>query len=410
MTLSPAQLRAELDDHKVHLATLSRMARDDGRDLNRTELDTIDRIRIRSNEIAGLISHPDEHAERGRAIDANAAVNRSLGFGRDVSEPVARNSLEHTVGTYAFETGRMMLGRIGNQRFRQYADGELGRVVAHGVAADGTAPVTIEGDIVSFIDGSRPAVNASRQLPMPDNHAPTFKRPRISQHTTVAGQASEGDVLSSQRLQNTGDTITKLTRGGVLSLSEQEIDFTTPEMLGLALVDLADSYAIDTDNVLCDAIEAAFTASVQTVVSNTATAAVFTTAVATSAAAVYASSKSMPDTLFVAPDRWAYLAGLTDTTGRVAFPITGALNAPGTNVNGVGSFSGMNVLGLRVVVDANLTAGVWGTAVSKYVEWYELNKGILQIQVPSTLELQVAIRGYVAASVYTQGVNALETS
>lgn len=321
------------------------------------------------------------------------------------------------LGDFALTLGRARMGKItpdeANEtlgRFGWEIDETLQRAVAHGVAADGTAPVTIEGDLIKFVDANRYAVNASRRLPMPDNKAPTFKRPRVTQRTTAGKQVTEGDVLSSQRMQLTGDTVTKETHGGVLSLSEQEIDWTEPAMLGLAIQDLAESYAIDTDNALCDAIEAALTASVQTVVSLTAASDVFIAALAKSAVAVFGTSKKLADTLFCSIDRWGYLAGLCDSAGRPIFPMVGPNNAAGSNTSGIATFTGFNIMGLDLVVDPNFTANVWGTAVSSLVESYEQNKGLLSIAAPSTLEVQYAYRGYFAANVYTQGVNALETS
>jgi hypothetical protein len=198
----------------------------------------------------------------------------------------------------------------------------------------------------------------------------------------------------------------------VLSLSEQEIDWTDPAMLGLSIEDLAQQYAIDTDTVLTAAIEAAVTEGTETTLSLTATLAQTVAAIAASAGVVYGTAKRMADVIYVAVDRWTFLAGLTDTTGRPAFPIAGAgpLNAAGINVDGVARFTGMNVLGLDVVVDPNFSANVFITAASSLVEFYEQNKGLLTINVPSTLEVQYAYRGYVAANVYSQALNGIEAS
>ena len=312
-------------------------------------------------------------------------------------------------GEYLLRMGRAAFGMAPLEGQDAVEPEILKRVVAHGVAADGTAPVTIEGDLVKFVDANRYAVNAARQLPMPDNHAPTFKRPRVMQRTTVGQQVTEGDVLSSQRLQLTGDTVTKGTYGGVLSLSEQEIDWTEPAMLGLAIQDLAESYAIATDTVLTAAIEAQADQASAVVLSLTAASDVLFKAVADAAAVVYAASKKLPDTFFVAVDRWAYLAALTDGDGRPLFPNAGPMNVPGSG-SGVASFTGWSILGQKVVVDPNFNTNIWALASSQLVEFYEQNKGLLSINVPSTLEIQYAYRGYAAANVYAQGVCGFETS
>ncbi len=308
-----------------------------------------------------------------------------------------------TLGEQLITLGRAEFGKLGVAKYAGdvTAAETLQRVVAHGVSSDGTAPVTIEGDLVKFVDANRYAVNGARRLPMPDNHAPTFKRPRLTQRTTVGTQAAEGDVLSSQRIQVTGDTVTKVTKGGVLALSEQEIDWTEPSQLALAIQDLAESYAIDTDNFLCDAIEAAATANDanETILAATLpTSAAFIAAISAASAVAYAASKKIPDVLFVDTNWWSRITAIVDLDGRPVYSATNQMNANG--VAGVGTFAG-NVAGLNLIVDPNFTADFMAVGVSSLVEFYEQNKGLLSIAAPSTLEVQYAYRGYVAANVYT---------
>lgn len=112
--------------------------------------------------------------------------------------------------------------------------------------------------------------NAARSTPLSASSCRTTTprhSKRVTRRTTVGTQVTEGDVLSSKRLRLIGDTITKVTKEGVLSLSEQEIDFTDRAMLGLAVQDLAESYAIDTDLRQTAAIEASITEGTDTVLS-----------------------------------------------------------------------------------------------------------------------------------------------
>lgn len=389
--------------------TLDQTAADEARDLTpeeRVEYDgNITRMEAIEADIAKI-----EKREQSR--DANAAtITRTLPSSAR-GTPARTNPV---VASLPF--GEQILIRVKHALGGDHAAAvkdefeTLQRVLAHGTSADQGATVpTVEGDLIAFVDATRNAVQASNKRPMPDNHSSTFLRPRITTFTTVAAQGSQGAVLSSTAPVITKDTVTKVTYGGTLSLSEQEIDWTTPEMLEVEVQDLARQYGITTDNVLCDAIEAASTAAVQTVVSNTATALVLLPAIAAAAGIAYGTAKELPDTLFVAPDRFFYLAGLTDTTGKPVFPVVNPQSAFGTNPDGIKGWSGMNVLGLRVVVDPNFTAGLWTVAVSQYVEWYEQVKGLLQIAAPSTLETTVAYRGYASANVYTQAFGPLETA
>lgn len=376
---------------------ITRMTNDGaGRPFTAEERLVYDRTRTQRDHLTAAIA---EEQERIRSIDAAAAITGSIGG-------VADDEVGTSLGEQLLTRGMAALESLG---VRKYAGAEetLTRALQHGVQADGTAPVTIEGDLIKFVDSNRYAVHAVRQLPMPDNHAPTFKRPRLTQSTQVGTQAAEGDVLASRRIQTTGDTITKVTKGGVLSLSEQEIDWTDPAMLGLAVQDLAEQYAIDTDAFLCAAIEAKITSNVTTVADDAALAD-FNAALAEAAAAVYSTGKKLPTVLLAGTNRWAYLAGLTDDTGRAAFPIVGPQNANG-QLEGVGSFAG-NVNGLQLVVDPNFDPDTLVVAASQFVEFYEQNKGLLNVQAPSTLEVQYAYRGYVAANVYAQGLQALAPS
>jgi hypothetical protein len=409
MTLS----RTDFDAAKRALDDIDETCARERRDVSPAEQATY-------NENIKVMEAYTRTAERGRAHDAVAAVNRRLvsdGVGvRDERgrmtpyEESARPSLVREVGEFAHERSRAMLGKLGVQRYAAEAN-ELGRVVAHGVSGDGTAPVTIEGDVIAFVDANRYAVNASHRLPMPDNRAPSFKRPRISQFTTDAQQVTEGDILSSQRLQLTGDTVTKTTRGGVLALSEQELDWTDPAMLGQAILDLARQYAITTDTVLTAAITAAAADSTETILANTgATLAQVITAISAASLVVYQNAKVPADVLFVDPIWWAQLAALSDTTGRPAFPIAGPFDVAGKNDAGVSSFGGFNIMGLKVVVDPNFAGQTMIAAASQYVEFYEQDKGLLSVNVPSTLEVQYAYRGYVAANVYAQGLALVESA
>ena len=360
---------------------------------------------------AGIVDEPTEPiVTRAAVTNPRSPVTFDASIaGTPVFDARAQSKAIEATGEYLLRMGRAAFGLEPLEGHTPIETEVLKRVVAHGVAADGTAPVTIEGDLIKFVDANRYMVNAARQLPMPDNHAPTFKRPRVTQRTTVANQAAEGDVLSSQRLQLTGDTVTKGTYGGVLALSEQEIDWTEPAMLGLAIQDLAESYAIATDTVLTAAIEAQADQSSAVVLSLTAASDVLFKAIADAAAVVYSASKKLPDTFFCAVDRWAYLAALTDGDGRPLFPNAGPMNVPGAG-SGVASFTGFQILGQQVVVDPNFSTNIWGLACSQLVEFYEQNKGLLSINVPSTLEIQYAYRGYAAANVYAQGICGFETS
>lgn len=395
-------LSDEFTAKRAQLDALDKIAADEARDLSEQERADYD-ANVTRMEAIGL--EIEDVKKRDERFDAVAKVTASIqpAYTRDRS-PVAIVDVP--------SMGQQIKTRALHSLGKADEDYELlQRTLAHGTSADGTSPVTIEGDLIKYVDANRYAVNASRRLPMPDNKAASFKRPRWNVSTSVASQASQGAVLSSTAPTTATDTVSKATYGGTISLSEQEVDWTEPQMLALAVQDLAQQYAIVTDDVLCTAIETASTASVQTVCSLTAASDVFIKAIAAAAGIAYGTSKQLPDTLFVAVDRWTYMLGLTDGNGRPLFPVSGqSVNSPGANANGVTGFTGFSILGLNVVVDPNFTTNLITVAVSSLVEFYEQDKGLLQIAAPSTLETTIAYRGYVATNVYANGFGAIETS
>lgn len=401
-------LLAEVQKTRQTLTTLDQSVADRGYDLDEAERKTYDDALTRMEVIEADLAKITTAQTRMDSLAATAATVGGNGPALTRQRPVERMEVP--------SVGEQIMLQIHNSHSIANGRGPLPefealqRSLTFGVQSEGISPTTIEGDLVAFVDANRYAVNASRRLPLPDNHAPSFLRPRKSGFTSVGTQAAEHDVLSSATANVVGDTVSKVTKGGAVALSEQEQDWTDPAMLAVTVQDLAERYAIDTDDSHCTAIETASTASVQTVVSLTAASDVFVKAVAGAAAIAYGTSKSLPDTLFVAVDRFFYLASLVDGQGRLMFPMSNVVNSAGTNSGGVTSFATMNVLGLTVIPDPNFTAGFWAVAVSKLVEFYEQNKGLLQIQSPSTLATTVAYRGYIASNVYSQGFGALETS
>lgn len=298
-----------------------------------------------------------------------------------------------TAGDYmkAFITAGMHNDRGPLDRMRQAIAGHSAEAATQAVTdTAGIIPVPIVGEVQNLIDASRPIISGGvRRLPMPAQGA-TFKRPRISQRTTVATQAAEHDALSSQKMTVAGDTVTKVTKGGYVTVSEQDVDWSDPSALQLLIQDLAEQYAVDTDNYVADALVTAATGAENADISAAST---FIAGLATAAAESYAAAGKMADTLYCAPDAWSGIVGLVDTTGRPVFPYAGPQNAGGTSDYTVLS---ANPFGLKMVVDANFAAGTCILGPSQLYEFYEQDKGHAQIDSPSTLGVTVAYRGYIA--------------
>jgi hypothetical protein len=105
----------------------------------------------------------------------------------------------------------------------------------------------------------------------------------------------------------------------------------------------------------------------------------------------------LPTHIFVDPATWALMGQLVDTTGRPIFPAIGAPGLNGMNTLGAGSaasWSGMNPLGLEIVVDNNFAAKTMVIMNKNAFEVYRQDRGMLSVELPSTLGRQMSVFGY----------------
>jgi hypothetical protein len=159
----------------------------------------------------------------------------------------------------------------------------------------------------------------------------------------------------------------------------------------LLLDDMGRIYANQTDNVAADALVAGSTTA-EAFVGVITDPAAWALWVSKSAQVILsASNGNLPTHLFVSPDRWGDLLGLSDTSDRPLFPNIGPMNAYGDLA--VTSDMGM-AFGLRVVVDRNFAAGTTIIGDASGFECYEQQKGAISVDVPSTLSRTIAFRGY----------------
>ena len=254
----------------------------------------------------------------------------------------------------------------------------------------GILPVPIVQPVYNNFIGNRPVVDAIGARAMPGG-GKVFIRPKVVTHTTIGVQATENTALDDGTFVVDDLLVEKATYGGYVTLSEQAIDFTTPEVIGLLLDDMGRIYANQTDNAAADALVTGATTDEAFVGSITDPAA-WALWVSTSAQVILsASNGNLPTHLFVSPDRWGNLLGLSDTSKRPLFPNIGPMNAYGDLA--VTSDMGM-AFGLRVVVDRNFAASTTIIGDASGFECYEQQKGAISVDVPSTLSRTIAFRGY----------------
>jgi hypothetical protein len=111
-----------------------------------------------------------------------------------------------------------------------------------------------------------------------------------------------------------------------------------------------------------------------------------------------------PTHLLCSVDVWQKLGSQLDNDKRPLFPAIGAPGLLGTNTLGAGSatsWSGMNPLGLQIVVDGNFASGTMLVIHAPACEVYEEVRGIMSLDDPNLLGRQFTYYGYIAS--YFQG-------
>jgi hypothetical protein len=264
----------------------------------------------------------------------------------------------------------------------------------------GLLPVPVLGPVFEDLNYIRPVVAAVGARAMPDGgQSKTWIRPTWTTHTSVAAQGSELGAVSATTPVIASNVVSKTTLAGQVTLSVQDIDFTSPAALEIILRDLAGQYMLASDNVAADAITAGATASGATWTVTANDPSTLISAIYTSAYNILLATNFLPDHIFVAPGTWQALGAQLDADERPVFPYVGAAGLMGVNAMGAANVTVANTFnpfGLNLVADRNFAAGTMVVARGQAIEFYEQVRGIMSVEVPSTLGRTFSYYGYVS--------------
>ena len=315
-------------------------------------------------------------------------------------EAVAPTSQYITVGAPRALDG-MTAGRFAKVQLEAGAGDRDSQLIVQAALADNTTttgagliPTRFLSEVISVLDNSRPFVDSISRDTLPADGM-DFKIPRVTQKPSVAQQAAEGDEVSSTAFTLDYLTVDVKTFGGGERISRQLIERSDPSFLDRLIIEMAAQYAQQTD--------------------------LFAFGVATAGAAtsdgsdIYQSIvKGIADSSSVMRFTPSHLVVPASGSGSITYeklmqevdldgrPLYGA--AAPSNANGLitqGSTAG-TVAGMRLVVDHNLGTG--NTAARLYpsaaVTFYEAAGAPFNVSVQdvSSLEVEVAVYGYVAAA------------
>ena len=258
----------------------------------------------------------------------------------------------------------------------------------------GILPEPIVGPVYNNFRGLRPVIDAIGAKAMPGG-GKVFRRPSVTTHTTIGASNGENTALDQGTFVVSDNQVTKGVYGGYVRLSEEDMDWTDPNVLALLLDDMARVYANETDNVAADNLITGITNSNNFTAANIADPVDWVTWMYTAASDILSASNGwLPTHLFVAPNRWASMGQLTDTADRPLFPQIGPMNAFGNMAPGTATAT---AFGLQVVVDRNFASGTLAIGHPDGFEIFEQQKGAISVEAADgSLSRYIKFRGYFA--------------
>jgi uncharacterized protein len=257
----------------------------------------------------------------------------------------------------------------------------------------GTLPTPVVAPVYNNFIGRRPVVDAIGVRSMPQG-GKVFIRPEVTTHTSIGASIAEQSPTGGT-LVVFNNQVTKQLFGGYVNISEFDIDVSQPEILSVVLDDMARIYANATDNYAADQLASGASVTRNFTAADLDEPTSWSAWVAGAATTILSSSNgNLPTHLFLAADIWGDLLALNDSSKRPLFPQVGPMNAYGNLAPGQANG---NAFGLQVVVDRNFANGTLILGDASGYELFEMQKGAISIDSPSTLSRTVAFRGQFAA-------------
>ena len=266
----------------------------------------------------------------------------------------------------------------------------------------GLLPVPVLGPVFQNYNFLRPTVSAFGTRAMPQGSGISFTRPSITTPTAAGKQTTQGTAVTSQTMVLAANTVTRQTIAGSIQIAQQTMDFTDPAAMNVILNDLAGQYLKQTDDIAIDYIVSQKQASGFTWTVTAGDATSLMNAIYGCAENISSTTNLFPTHLVVSPNVWAKLGAQLDSSKRPLFPAIGAPGLMGQNTLGAGnatSWSGMNPLGLEIVVDGNAASNTMLVVHGPAIELYESQQGMRSVEVPDLLARTFSYYGYFATFV-----------
>jgi hypothetical protein len=219
----------------------------------------------------------------------------------------------------------------------------------------GLQPPQHIAQIYQVIDDSRPLVASAERASLERG---TLTYPSISQRPVVAVQGTEKTEAGNQGMVIDMETTTASTYLGGGDLSWQAVNWSTPDALDTWFRLAAADYALKTEQDAAQALQhSAFTYNISSTLSGSYSFANLMTAIGAGYADVFTNSGRTANTVYMAPDVFGYLLGLTSNAYTQFTSVSGSNIGPLNIVVSRGMDAGVAVVGDRAGLLVAETAG-----------------------------------------------------
>jgi HK97 family phage major capsid protein len=380
--------------------------RGDG-ELSDTDKSTIELYRSEAadleQEIAGLTEDLDRH---NRAMENSKQLRRAMigstpGVDSDEDGVVYRDMASYARDVILTREGGE-LGKIsaqlGDRQAIEAARARLDllkRTPANTLSSNvgGLTPQQHIAQIFQVIQTARPIVESAQRAGLERG---VLSYPKVTTRPVVAVQSTQKTEAGNTGMVIDMQTATASTYLGGGDLSWQAINWSTPNALDMWFRLAASDYALKTEQDAAGVVSAnAFLNNIASTLAATPTFAQFMTAVGAGYAEVYANSGRIADSIYMAPDRFGYMLGLTSDAFTQFVDVGQA---------GVGP--------LRVIVSRGLNAGEIIVGDSEGLLVAETPGAPVELRVvePAIGGVEVGIIGAFEAVVVDNGAFALITT
>lgn len=410
-THSEVRLASLLDERetvtKLHDTVLASVETNDDKLPTESQAQMIKGYREKEIALDEEIQNLTDDVERNRrAVESSKAVRRVLAGGSAQVDQDGDGVAYRSMAAYARDVILTRDGRVTSQIQAQFASPEeimaakerlelAKRTPANTLSSNvaGLIPDQHIAQIFQVIDASRPIVQSAQKANLERG---VLQYPRLDTPPVVAVQSAEKTEAGNTGMAISMQTATASTYLGGGDLSWQAINWSTPNALDLWFRLTAADYALKTEQDAAQVLQhSAFSNNISSTLAATPTFAQFMTAVGAGYAEVFANSGRLPDTIYMAPDRYGYMLGLTSDAFTQFTQVSG---------QGVGP--------LNVVISRGMDAGVIVVGDSEGLLVAETAGAPVELRVvePAIGGVEVGLIGAFEAVVVDDGAFAMLTT